>query len=1150
MDPKFVHLRLHTEFSLSDGLVRIEELIEQEVLCIAVTDQMNLFAAVKFYEAARSAGIKPILGVDCWLANLQNEKQPTRFSLLCQNQLGYQNLTRLISRAYLEGQINGVPTIDFSWLQDHALGLIVLSGAREGEIGQTLLNDNYQQAPELLQKWQQLFPGRFYLELQRTGKPNEEQYIQKVIQLAHQHQVPVVATNDVRFLSSDDFEAHEARVCIHEGYVLEDPKRPRNYTNQQYLRTSQEMQKLFSDIPESLTNTVEIAKRCNLELSLGKSYLPNFPIPDGMTAADYLKQKSQDGLTSRLAVILAKQTADTDLQTIQNTYHKRLLTELDVINNMGFAGYFLIVADFIHWAKQNAIPVGPGRGSGAGSLVAYALQITDLDPLPYDLLFERFLNPERISMPDFDIDFCMDKRDLVIAYVSERYGRDAVSQIITFGTMAAKAVIRDVGRVLAYPYGMVDKLAKLIPFEIGITLQKALKQEDELKNRYEQEDDVRTLIDLALKLEGLTRNVGKHAAGVVIAPSKLTDFTPLYCEAGGGDLVTQFDMEDIQTAGLVKFDFLGLRTLTIIDWALQTINTKRRTQNLPDLDINHIPINDTKTFALLKAYATTAIFQLESRGMRDLVKRLQPDTFEDIIALVALFRPGPLQSGMVEDFINRKHGKAAIEYLHPLLEPILGATYGIIVYQEQVMQIAQVLAGYTLGGADLLRRAMGKKKAEEMAKHREIFVAGATTRNVDARIATNIFDLMEMFADYGFNKSHSAAYALVSYQTAWLKAHYPSEFMAAVLSSDMDNTDKVVALLTECQSMKLKVLPPNINQSQYQFTVDEDGSIIFGLGAIKGAGESAIENIIINRKQQGLFKDILDFCCRIDTRKVNKRVLEALVRSGSLDSLGKNRATLFNSLNSAVQAADQHTQNNNKQKDLFGATSVQQITIADEEEWSDEIRLQGEKATLGFYLSGHPLQRYENELKQIAPTSLIELTNSRQNKSVTIAGWVANIKVLYTKRGDRMGVILLEDHSGKIELTIFSDTFTTYKDLLNKDQLLIAQGEITIDEFTGNQRIIAKKIFDITTAREQFGGEIIIQVAAAQLSPSFIDNLRQILTPYVDGYCPIAIHYQKDDSKAMLYLGEKWRVKPTDDLIKDLNKFLSNNAVVVNYTRE
>ncbi len=955
--PGFIHLRVHTEYSLVDSVLRIKPLMEaladNSMPAVALTDQSNLFAMVKFTRAALARGIKPIIGVDLLVRGDDEQSLPCRMELLCMNREGYLNLTQLISKSYLEGQHGGVPMVQLAWVEQYAEGLIALSGGREGDVGRALLAGQKALAEKRLRHWKQVFADRYYLELIRTGRENEEHYIVEAVELAQQTDTPVVATNDVRFLSPDEFDSHEIRVCIHDSRTLDDPRRSKNYTQQQYLRTQQEMQELFEDIPEALENTVEISKRCNLVTQLGKSFLPQFPIPEGETTGSYFTKVSEAGLLKRLEVLLDK-TAN-DYAARKAEYEHRLKIEIDVITKMGFPGYFLIVADFIHWSRENGIPVGPGRGSGAGSLVAYSLQITDLDPLEYDLLFERFLNPERVSLPDFDIDFCMEGRDRVIDYVAGKYGRGSVSQIITYGTMAAKAVVRDVGRVLGQPYGFVDRIAKAVPFEIGMTLTKALEESDELKNAYDNEDDVHDLINMALSLEGLSRNAGKHAGGVVISPTVLTDFTPLYCEEGGQSIVTQFDKDDVEAVGLVKFDFLGLRTLTIIDWAVKHINRGRKVDE-EQLDITRLTLDDPKVFKLLQAANTTAVFQLESRGMKDLISRLQPDSFEDVVALVALFRPGPLQSGMVDDFINRKHGRAPVDYFHPDLEHVLKPTYGVILYQEQVMQIAQELAGYTLGGADMLRRAMGKKKFEVMAEQRELFMKGAVERGVNATLATTIFDLMEKFAGYGFNKSHSAAYALLSYQTAWLKTHYPAEFMAAVLSADMDNTDKVVFFIEDCHQQELEVLPPDINHSVYQFSVPDSSTVLYGLGAIKGVGEAALEGIIKEREQAGEFVDLYDFCRRSDMRKVNRRVMEALIKAGTLDALGPNRASLMASLNNALQLAEKNQRDALAgQNDMFGSITEPDahanVHIIEVNDWDDEQRLFNEKETLGLYSS-------------------------------------------------------------------------------------------------------------------------------------------------------------------------------------------------------
>lgn len=1144
MQPRFIHLHLHTEYSVVDGLVRIKPLLsacaEQNMPAVAVTDLCNFFGLVKFYKAAIDAGIKPIVGADILIYNDQDERHPFSLTLLCQNQTGYHNVIKLISRAYIEGQMFGIPMVKRDWIEQLAAGIIVLSGGRTGDIGRALLTDSLPLAEELLLNWAKHFPNRFYLELQRTGRPDEESYIQLALDLACEFSIPVVATNDVRFITQEDFEAHEARVCIHDSYVLEDAKRPRLYSEQQYLRSEEEMVELFRDIPSALENSVEIAKRCNLELSLGQAFLPNFPVPQGKTIESFFAEETIQGLAKRVI-------PNSKLEV----YKDRLQYELEVINQMGFAGYFLIVADFIHWAKEHDIPVGPGRGSGAGSLVAYALQITDVDPIEHNLLFERFLNPERVSMPDFDIDFCMEGRDQVIEYVAKRYGRNSVSQIITFGTMAARAVVRDVGRVLGLPYGYVDKIAKLIPYELGITLKKALQQEERLDQLYKEEDEVKTLIDLALKLEGLIRSIGKHAGGVVIAPSELTDFTPLYCEENGKNLVSQFDKNDVEEVGLVKFDFLGLRTLTIIKWALQTINAKCLQKNQQPLDIAKIPIDDEKTYDLLKSCATTAVFQIESRGMRDLTKRLQPNCFEDILALVALFRPGPLQSGMVEEFIERKYGRARVEYPHPDLKPILSSTYGVILYQEQVMQIAQVLAGYSLGAADVLRSAMGKKKPEEMAKQRAVFIEGAAKRRVDKHLANNIFDLMEKFAGYGFNRSHSAGYTLITYQTAWLKTHYPAEYMAAVLSSDMDNTDKVVMFVEECKRLGLKLLPPDVNYSQYKFTVNDNGEIIYGLGAIKGVGEAAIENITASRKEGGNFKSLFDLCRRNDTRKVNKRVLESLICAGALDSIGPHRAGMFASIANALRAAEQNARSvAYGQSDLFAdfADDNNDHDIYEQaKEWNDEQRLSGERDTLGLYLSGHPIKNYEKELRRFVTSSIADL-EPKGNQSVIIAGFVAEIKQLFTKSGKRMAVIILDDHSGRIEIAAFSEVFNESRDLLVKGQLLVVEGDVSIDEFTDSYRVQARRILKLSTARDEYAKYLFLHLNKQQLQNNLIPNLMVALEPYRGGKCLVYVNYSREEAGGKLLLGKDWQVKITDELLERLYQLLGGQNVEVRYS--
>lgn len=1147
MQQRFVHLRMHTEFSLIDGLVRVKPLMKtllaRGMNSVAVTDHCNFFAAVKVFKNAIDSGIKPILGADLPCHFPGQPEKAYSLIFLCLNNQGYNNLTCLISKAYQEGQYLGQPRIQFDWLEEYSEGLIVLSGGRTGDIGQALLADDVVLAQERALFWKKLFPGRFYLEVQRTGRTNEALYNERVIDLAEQLQLPLVATNDVRFLDKSDYDAHEARVCIHQGMTLADPKREAQYSNQQYLRSADEMEALFADLPSAIANTVEISKRCTVKLNLGNNYLPNFPIPDGSTVEHYLSHLSEEGLAERL-VQLFKHKPD-ELAAKKECYDERLKIELTVINSMGFAGYFLIVADFIQWAKSNGVPVGPGRGSGAGSLVAYALKITDLDPLEYELLFERFLNPERVSMPDFDIDFCMEGRDRVIDYVAEKYGRQAVSQIITFGTMAAKAVIRDVGRVFGHPYGFVDKLAKLIPFELGITLSKALEQEPELQRRYDEEEDVKELIDLALKLEGITRNAGKHAGGVVIAPSRLTDFTAIYCEEGSTQIVSQFDKDDVEAAGLVKFDFLGLRTLTIIDWALAAVNSQCQAKGLPLVDINQIPTDDMATFDLLKACKTTAVFQLESRGMKELIGRLQPDCFEDIIALVALFRPGPLQSGMVDDFIDRKHGRAAVDYPHPDLEPILKPTYGVILYQEQVMQIAQVLANYTLGGADLLRRAMGKKKPEEMAKQREIFTLGAKERGVDEEVATHIFDLMEKFAGYGFNKSHSAAYALVAYQTAWLKAHYPAAFMAAVMSSDMDNTDKVVTFIDECAAMKLEVLPPSVNRSNYRFTVSDDNTIIFGLGAIKGVGESAIDCILEERCENGPYDDLFSFCQRLDLRKVNRRVLEALIKGGAFDEWGIERSVLSISIEKALKIAEKEHQNRHSgQFDLFSllGDDAQKQDYLDAKPWSDNQRLEGEREVLGFYLTGHPADRYRREFSEfIIPIGQL---NPSSHRKALVCGQVTSIRKVITKRGKKLVIIGLDDATNRLDIVIFGELFDSLTETFTTGMMLVIEGEVAHDDFSGGVKMSASNVLSIAAARTRFARcmSLVLSPKNYHLLPALQNLLKEN-----QGKCGLQIQYSNDVAKANLNVSAQWNITPTDELLEQLIDLLGVDSVFMQY---
>ena len=1153
MSSPFIHLRVHSDFSMMDGLNKVKPILGKVAAlgmpAVAITDQMNMCGLVKFYSEAHNLGIKPIIGTDFWVTNEVFGDEPFRLTLIAMNNEGYKNITILISKAYLRGHLSHRAVIDQEWLAEHSEGVIALSGAQHGDVGVGLMKNNAKILDSALEFYQTHFPDRFYLELIRTGRQGEEDYLHLAVELAEQRGLPVVATNEVCFIDREGFDAHEIRVCIHDGYTLDDNRRPKRYSDQQYLRTAEEMVELFSDIPEAIENTVEIAKRCNVTVRLNEYFLPQFPT-GGMTTEDFLVKVSEEGLEERLEFLFP----DEEVRKAKRPeYDDRLRIELEVINQMGFPGYFLIVMEFIQWSKDNGIPVGPGRGSGAGSLVAYALKITDLDPLEFDLLFERFLNPERVSMPDFDVDFCMDRRDEVIDHVAELYGRQAVSQIITFGTMAAKAVVRDVGRVLGHPYGFVDRISKLIPPDPGMTLEKAFKAEPQLPEVYESDEEVKDLIDMARILEGVTRNAGKHAGGVVIAPTTITDFSPLYCDDEGKNPVTQFDKNDVETAGLVKFDFLGLRTLTIIQWAIDMIKEGKNV----DVDISAVPLEDPKSFRTLQNAETTAVFQLESRGMKELIKRLKPDCFEDIIALVALFRPGPLQSGMVDNFIDRKHGREEIsypdaEYQHECLKEILEPTYGIILYQEQVMQIAQEMAGYSLGGADLLRRAMGKKKPEEMAKQRGTFAEGAKGNNIDPDLAMKIFDLVEKFAGYGFNKSHSAAYALVSYQTLWLKVHYPAEFMAAVMSADMDNTDKIVTLVDECERMGIEILPPDLNAGKYKFTVDSEGRIVYGIGAIKGVGEGPIEAIIEARETQGAFKDLFDFCAKIDIKRVNKRVLEKLVLAGAMDNLGPHRASLMASLPEALAAAGQHAKAESfGQSDMFGLLTTEPEDVkqafADVPEWPEKVWLEGEKDTLGLYLTGHPINQYAEELRYYTDGRLVDLKPTNKDQMASAVGLVLGVRVMTNKRGRRWAIVTLDDKSARIDVRFFPDMYEQFESVLETDRILLIKGQVSFDDFSGGNTITARDVMDIVQAREKNARALALNIDTQLLEPKKMSQMQSILQAFNGGSCPVQLAVTHPDAEVILACGARWYVTPEDQLLHDLKQCLGDKAVSILY---
>ncbi|PSJ16434.1 DNA polymerase III subunit alpha [Nitrosomonas supralitoralis] len=1155
----FIHLRMHSEYSILDSTIRIHEVVTKAVAdqmpALALTDLANLFGLVKFYQTSYKNGIKPILGCDIWIANESDRSKPIRLLLLCQTHAGYLLLSRLLSRAYRENQFQGRAEIRESWMQSSEWGtegLIALSGGRLGDIGLSLLQNNVSQAETQVQKWADLFPDRFYLELQRDGHANEAGLIQHSLALARKFNLPVVATQAVQFLNMEDFQAHEARVCIAEGYVLEDKRRPRNFTEQQYFKTQAEMMQLFADIPDALANTIEIAKRCNLVLELNVNRLPLFPTPNNESLDQYLRNQAEIGLIKRMTSLYL----DAEMRDGKMTkYQSRLEFEVNTIIQMGFAGYFLIVADFINWAKHNNVPVGPGRGSGAGSLVAYSLGITDLDPLRYDLLFERFLNPERVSMPDFDIDFCQDRRELVIEYVKQRYGTGKVSQIATFGTMAAKAVIRDIGRVMDLPYNFVDQLAKLVPFEIGMTLKKARQLEPQLNQRAEVEEDVRNLLELAESLEGITRNVGMHAGGVLIASSEITDFCPIYCTESGDSVISQLDKDDVEKIGLVKFDFLGLRTLTILDRAVGYIRQLHPNAESPDVQtfsLTTLPLDDDATYALMRKGNAVGIFQFESRGMIDLLQKAKPDHFEDIIALVALYRPGPMD--LIPEFIDRKHGRKQIEYLDPRLESILGPTYGIMIYQEQVMQIAQVIGGYSLGSADLLRRAMGKKKVEEMAQQRDIFVTGAVNNGLSQDKASELFSLMEKFAGYGFNKSHAAAYALIAFQTAYLKAHYPAEFMASCLSADMDDTDKVHIFVEDSIANGLRILPPDLNLSDYRFIPVDGKNIRFGLGAVKGTGESAVNSIITVREQTGPFTDLFNFCNRVDRRIANRRVMESLIRVGAFDTINSNRASLMASVGLAIESAEQINQSSN-QINLFGEAnheSQMQLQLIQTEPWPEREKLRQEKIGLGYYFSGHPFDTYASELKRFIRTRLDRLNAQREPQ--LLAGIIHSIRTQMTRRG-KMAIINLDDGKARIELIIFNELFDANRTWLKEDQLLIAEAKISMRGFNESEndevRITAEQLYDLAGIRTRFAKQVKIHCEPSTLEQT--SGLKTLLTPFSTqaqksraDYCSVILVYHNEFASSEIELGNDWRVFLHDDLLQSLNtNFKTRNIEII-----
>lgn len=1140
--PVYIPLRQHTEFSITDGTLRIKELVKKAAAfglpALGISDLMNTFGLVKFYKACRGAGIKPVVGADVWVANPENPEQPFRAMLLVRNEAGYRRLCELLTRAYVGTDRNVAHAeLEPQWLAEGGNeGLICLSGAHLGEVGRQLMNGHDSAARAAAQKYAQWFPDAFYLELQRLPeKPEWETSVSGSLKLAAELGLPVVATHPAQFLNPDDFKAHDARVCIAGGWVLADKRRPREFVAGQYFASPEEVAARFADLPEALQNTVEIAKRCNLTLTLGKNFLPQFPTPDGMSLDDYLAHLSNQGLRERLAVLYPDEA---EREQKLPEYQARLDFELGTIVQMGFPGYFLIVADFINWAKNNGCPVGPGRGSGAGSLVAYSLKITDLDPLRYALLFERFLNPERVSMPDFDIDFCQNNRGRVIEYVRQKYGFEAVSQIVTFGTLSSKAVIRDVGRVLELPFGVCDRLSKLIPLEANkpLSLEKAMEAEPEIAKVLEEEE-AEELMELAKKLEDLTRGLGMHAGGVLIAPGKISDFCPVYQADESASPVSMYDKGDVEDIGLVKFDFLGLRNLTIIEMAQKFIaqTTGER------IDVNHIDLTDQQAYEVFRKANTTAVFQFESTGMKKMLAQANTTKLEEIIAFVSLYRPGPMD--LIPDFIARMKG-ARFEYMHPLLEPVLQPTYGIMVYQEQVMQAAQVIGGYSLGGADLLRRAMGKKKPEEMAKHREIFAEGAAKQGIAREKADEIFDYMEKFAGYGFNKSHAAAYALVAYQTAWLKAHYPAEFMAATMSSELDNTDQLKLFYDDARDNSIRFLPPDVNHSGYHFQPDAQRCIRYALGAIKGTGEAAVEAIVAARKEGGAFKSLFDFCERVSRQHINRRTIEALVRGGAFDSIEPNRARLLANIDLAMSNAEQQEENAN-QGGLFDMVedAIAPLEMIDMPAWGEAELLAEEKQAIGFYFSGHPFGPAEKEVRQFAPTRLSQL---KPNDNVRVAGFATAIRSMVGKRG-KIAFITLEDTGGKAEVMISGETLEQLgRDTLRADQVLIAECRISRDDYGGEDglRIIANRVYTLQEARSHYARALTLHLAPHHDIP----RLAELLQRGGDGKrVPLRLHYANDKAGGELIPDSRWQPYLTTELLEELVSLLGERQVGVNW---
>jgi DNA polymerase-3 subunit alpha len=1156
----FVHLRLHTEFSVVDGTNRIDDIVRAAAAdgqpALAITDLGNLFGAIKFYKEARGKGVKPLIGTEIVMEGLGKDPGVlSRMILLVQGSQGYLNLSELLARAWTRNVVKAQAVVKLEWLKELSEGLILLSGAQAGPVGQALVQGDAARATDLALQLASIFPHRFYLELQRAGRHDDGVQVAGAVQLAARLNLPVVATHPVQFTTRDDYEAHEARVCISEGEILGNPRRVRRFTPEQYFKSTAEMQALFADVPSALANSAEIARRCNLSLVLGKPQLPDYPTPGGMPIEAYFRVASQEGLEERLRHLYPDEARR---EQQRPRYQERLDFEIATILKMGFPGYFLIVGDFINWAKNNGCPVGPGRGSGAGSLVAYALKITDLDPLEYNLLFERFLNPERVSMPDFDIDFCQANRNLVIDYVKDKYGKDAVSQIVTFGTMAARAAIRDVGRVLDMSYTFCDGISKLIPNKPGqhITIDGAIKAEPVLAERLEKEDEVKTLLALAQKLEGMTRNVGMHAGGVLIAPGKLTDFCPLYQQPGSDSAVSQYDKDDVEAIGLVKFDFLGLATLTILEIARELI--VRRHKGQEQFAFENIALDDAETYRLFADGRTEAVFQFESRGMQGMLRDAKPTRLEDLIALNALYRPGPMD--LIPSFVARKHGREPVEYPHPAVAEMLSETYGIMVYQEQVMQTAQILGGYSLGGADLLRRAMGKKKAEEMAEHREKFRAGAlATHNIPQEKADEVFDLMEKFAGYGFNKSHAAAYSLLAYHTGWLKVHYTAEFFCANMTVEMDDTDKLKVLFEDALKFGLRFDPPDVNRGSYRFEPVSDTVIRYGLGAIKGTGEQAIEAITCARDEGGPFRSLFDFCVRVDRTRLNKRTVEALIKAGAFDSLQLNRAALVASIDRAFDFANAAAANVHQGGlfDLGGdddhGSSTQEPELVEATPWGVKERLTLEKTAIGFYLSGHLFDEVAREVRQFVRRPLEELKDSREPQ--LLAGIVTDFRVINGQRG-KLALFKIDDKSGVIDARADEALINANRQLFRDDELVIVMGKLQPDRFSGGLQLTVNQVWDLPAARCRFGKYLRVAVNGAapdisRLVKEFPARREMTEQGELLRGLPVRLSVERQHAavcaRAELQLGDEARFFPSDAALASWSAQATQGQAVIVY---